>query len=100
VTDDTTNLLHFPRIIPGKAGSPEIMELLAGITSLLRTADRLTQMAAKTGLGDERKLLLLTKLKDIVAETSSLYLILLNDDEAAQEIRGRIEGFISDLKNV
>lgn len=100
MTDDTANLLHFPRIIPGQTGSPEIMELLAGIASLLRTADRLTQMTAKTGLGNERKLLLMTKLKDIVAETSSLYLILLNDDEAAQEIRGRIEGFISDLNNV
>jgi len=36
----------------------------------------------------------MTKLKDIVVETFSLYLILLNDHEAAQEIRGRIEGFI------
>lgn len=97
MTDDTTNLLHFPRINPSKAGSPDIMELLAGITTLLRTADRLTQLTAKTGLEDARKLLLMTKLKDIVAETSSLYLVLFNDDEEARNIRARIEGFIRTL---
>ncbi|MCZ8323331.1 MAG: hypothetical protein O9296_17390 [Novosphingobium sp.] len=97
MTDDTTNLLHFPRINPSKAGSPEIMELLAEITTLLRTADRLTQLTAKTGLEDERKLLVVSKLKDIVANTSSLYLVLLNDDEQARDIRSRIEGLIRTL---
>lgn len=93
----TDNLLQFPRVIPGKANSPELMELLAGITTLLRTADRLTQLTAKTGLDDARKLALVTKLKDIVAEASSLYLILMNDDEAARGMRSQIEGIISEL---
>ncbi len=76
------------------------MELLAGITAMLRTADRLTQLTAKTSLDDTRKLLLMTKLKDIVADVSSLYLMLMNYNEEAKLIRARIAGIITELDEI
>lgn len=39
----------------------------------------------------------MTKLKHIVAETSSLYLMSMNDHDEARGIRARIEGIITKL---
>lgn len=100
MNDETSNLLQFPRLGAGAAQSPEALELIAGITTMLRIADRLAQLTAKAGLDDPQKLLLVTKLKDIVADVFSLYLILMRDDEEARSIRARIEGIIDGLDNL
>ncbi len=100
MTNDTTNLLQFPRINLGNACSPEILELLAGITTLLRTADRLAQLAKEVDLEEEKKLIFVNKIKDIVAVASSLYLVMLSDSEKERNIRARIEIIINTLDEI
>ncbi len=76
------------------------LELLAGITTLLRTADRLAQLAKEVDLEEEKKLIFVNKIKDIVAVASSLYLVMLSDSEKERNIRARIEIIINTLDEI
>lgn len=98
MTQDGGNVSQFPRLHSVYDQSPELVELLASMTSLLRAAERLSnQLNKATVLEPERRLLLMTKLKAIVAEASSLYLVLMNEDEDARAIRVQLETMINEL---